>query len=184
MTLRKHVPLFILLLPISFILIAYVLFPNLQVLVQSFTSERGLTADYYREFFNVNHPSSMLALWGSIYVSLLTVVFSGIVGVLLAYVFTHYTFPGRAFFSALAALPVVMPPLVGVLAFLFLFGESGILPRFLQALFGMAAPPFALSGMAAILVVHTYSMYVYFYLFASTAFSELDVSVMEAAQNL
>ncbi len=184
MILRKHLPLLVLLLPILFILLAYVLYPNLQILIQSFATEEGITANYYRDFFNLEHPASLQALWGSVYVSILTVLFSGVMGVALAYVFTHYTFPGRKLFSAIAVLPVVMPPLVGVLAFLFLFGESGILPRFLQAIFRLDAPPFALRGVAAILVVHTYSMYVYFYLFTSTAFSEMDVSLLEAAQNL
>lgn len=184
MTLRKHFPLLLLLLPILFILLAYVLYPNLQILIQSFMVDGEVTAANYRDFFNFDHPTSLQALWGSVYVSILTVLFSGLVGVALAYVFTHYTFPGRQLFSAMAVLPVVMPPLVGVLAFLFLFGESGILPRLLQALFRLDAPPFALRGVAAILVVHTYSMYVYFYLFTATAFSEMDVSLLEAAQNL
>ncbi len=77
-----------------------------------------------------------------------------------------------------------MPPLVGVLAFLFLFGESGILPRAIQALLGLESVPFSIDGVPAILVVHTYTMYVYFYLFASTAFADMDASVLEAAQNL
>ncbi len=184
MTIRKYSSLFILLPPMLFILLAYVCYPNLQILIQSFFSDRGFTADYYREFFSIRHPSSLQALWGSVYVSLLTVFFSGIVGVSLAYVFTHYIFPGRKLFSLIAVLPVVMPPLVGVLAFLFLFGESGILPRLLQALLQLDSAPFSLRGVAAIIVVHTYSMYVYFYLFASAAFGEMDVAILEAAQNL
>ncbi|RMF58142.1 MAG: iron ABC transporter permease [Calditrichaeota bacterium] len=111
-------------------------------------------------------------------------VFSALVGVPLAYLFAHYEFPGQSFFSAIAVLPIVMPPLVGVLAFLFLFGESGILPRGLQALLGLETVPFALDGVAAILVVHTYAFYVYFYLFAGAFFRDLDLSVLEAAQNL
>jgi iron(III) transport system permease protein len=183
MNLRKHLPLAILLLPISFVLVAYVVFPNLQILLESFVSNGQITTENYREFFG-EHSRSLQALWGSVYISLLTVLFSGLVGVSLAYVFTHYTFPGRGFFSAIAVLPVVMPPLVGVLAFLFLFGESGILPRLLQAILGLNAPPLSLKGVAAILTVHTYSLYVYFYLFVSNAFVEMDRSFLEAAQNL
>ena len=77
-----------------------------------------------------------------------------------------------------------MPPLVGVLAFLFLVGESGILPRVLQLILALEKVPFSVRGVSAVLVVHTYSMYVYFYLFTSNFFREMDVSVIEAAQNL
>ncbi|MCH9007790.1 iron ABC transporter permease [candidate division KSB1 bacterium] len=59
-----------------------------------------------------------------------------------------------------------------------------MLPRTLQALFGLESVPFALDGVAAILVVHVYSLYVYFYLFASSFFRDLDASILEAAQNL
>lgn len=79
---------------------------------------------------------------------------------------------------------MALPPLVGVYAFVFLFSESGIIPRALKELFGLAAVPFKLRGIPGVLVVHTFTMYVYFYLMASTAFSALDPSLEEAAYNL
>ncbi|MFQ5675908.1 MAG: ABC transporter permease [bacterium] len=126
----------------------------------------------------------MEALGGSLYISLMSVIFSALIGVPLAYLFSHYDFPGKTLFASLAVLPIVMPPLVGVLAFLFLFGESGILPRALQLLLGLESVPFAINGVTAIIVVHTYTMYVYFYLFVSSFFNEFDVAALEASQNL
>lgn len=181
---RKYAPVFILLLPISFILFAYVFYPNFQIVIQSFVKNQEFTLANYKEFFNVKHLANLEALWGSVYVSLLTVIFSALLGVPLAYLFSHYDFPAKNLFAAIAVLPVMMPPLVGVLAFLFLFGESGMLPRGLQALLGLKSVSFAIQGITAILVVHTYTMYVYFYLFASAAFGEIDVAVIESAQNL
>ncbi|MFQ5709142.1 MAG: ABC transporter permease [bacterium] len=181
---RRFAPLLTLLLPLVFILAAFIVYPNLQIVLRSFVKNQQFSLAHYHHFFDLQHPVSLEALWGSVYISLLTVVFSALVGVPLAYLFTHYEFPGKSFFAAIAVSPVVMPPLVGVLAFLFLFGESGILPRAVQVLFRLQSVPFSLDGVAAILVVHTYSMYVYFYLFAATAFSEIDVSLFEAARNL
>ena len=166
------------------ILLAYVLYPNLHLLVQSFLVNGKLSLQNYFAFFDLENSVNLEALWGSVYISLLTVAFSALVGVPLAYLFTHYDFPGKSLFASVAVLPLVLPPLVGVLAFLFLFGESGMLPRTLQALFGLESVPFALDGVAAILVVHVYSLYVYFYLFASSFFRDLDASILEAAQNL
>jgi len=172
------------LLPVLFVLVGYIFFPLFQIFVKSVVTDGRFTLSNYREFFDPAHSSNLQALWGSIYVSALSVIFSAILGVPLAYLFTRYDFPGRKLFAAVALLPMVMPPLVGVLAFLFLFGESGILPRTIQALFGLQSVPFALHGVTAIVVVHTYSLYVYFYLFCSAFFRDLDVSILEAAENL
>lgn len=181
---QRYGPLLVLLLPIGFVLIAYVLYPHLEILHQSFVRNGQVTFSNYLDFFDFKHSANLEALWGSVYISLLTVLFSALVGVPLAYLFSHYDFPGKTFFSAIAVLPIVMPPLVGVLAFLFLFGESGILPRAIQAVLGLEAVPFSVDGVAAILVVHVYTMYVYFYLFASAFFNEQDPSMLEAAYNL
>ncbi|MCG8605969.1 iron ABC transporter permease [bacterium] len=183
-TWRKVIPSLALTVPVVAILLAFVFYPNLEILRQSFFHNETFSIEHYQAFFNFNHPASLEALWGSVYISLLSVLFSALIGVPLAWLFTHYQFYGRAFFSAIAILPILLPPLVGVLAFLFLFGESGILPRTIQALLDLDSAPFSMSGVTAILIVHTYTMYVYFYLFTSSALKEFDVSTIEAAQNL
>jgi iron(III) transport system permease protein len=86
--------------------------------------------------------------------------------------------------GALIALPAVLPPFVGVIAFLFLYGESGFVARAVQHLFGMTEAPWRLQGAGAILLVHAYSMYVYFYLFTRAGLAKLDQSMLEAAQAL
>ncbi len=182
--LQQNSTLLVILLPVLFVLTGYVLYPNLQILLQSFVQDGLFSLANYQQFFNLTHTANWQALGGSLYISLLTVVFSALVGVPLAFFFAFYDFPGKKLFASLAILPIVMPPLVGVLAFLFLAGESGILPRGLQALFSLPSVPFAITGVSAILVVHTYSMYVYFYLFSATFFSEMDSAVLEAARNL
>src|SRR6266542_2085486 len=106
------------------------------------------------------------ALWASLWISLATVALSAALGIPLAFLFERADFPGRRALGTLIALPVVLPPLVGVVAFLFLYGGSGCFARAVQSLSGSKEPPWRLSGPGAILFVHAYSMYVYFYLFA------------------
>jgi iron(III) transport system permease protein len=86
--------------------------------------------------------------------------------------------------SGLVALPAVLPPLVGVIAFLFLYGESGFTSLLVQWLFRLDEPPWRLQGAAAILLVHAYSMYVYFYLFTRAGLASLDAALFEAAASL
>lgn len=124
------------------------------------------------------------ALWASLWISVLSVVLAALVGVPLAFLFERWEFPGRKLLGSLIALPAVLPPFVGVIAFLFLYGESGFVARALQAVFGFHRAPWHLQGPGAILLVHAYSMYVYFYLFARAGLARLDQAMLEAAHSL
>ena len=132
----------------------------------------------------VRSSSEWRALWGSLWISLASVGLAAAIGVPLAFLFEGIDFPGRRVLGALVALPAVLPPLVGVIAFLFLYGESGFLSRVVQAAFGLSAAPWRLQGPGAILLVHAYSMYVYFYLLVRAGLATRDASMLEAAQAL
>ncbi|MEP6574669.1 MAG: iron ABC transporter permease, partial [Gemmatimonadota bacterium] len=118
------------------------------------------------------------------WISLASVALSAAIGVPLAFLFSRHEFPGRRLLGGLVALPAVLPPLVGVIAFLFLYGETGFVGRLVQAVFGLDEAPWRLEGAGAILLVHAYSMYVYFYLFTRAGLAGLDPSLMEAAGSL
>ena len=129
-------------------------------------------------------PDEWRALWASLWISVASVAVSALVGVPLAFLFERAEFPGRKVLGALVALPVVLPPLVGVIAFLFLYGESGFLARAVQAAFRLERAPWRLTGPVAILLVHAYSLSVYFYLFVRAGLARLDPSYLEAAASL
>jgi len=171
-----------LLVPVFGILLWLVLYPHLFVLGDSLWIRDRFSLEGYRTFFTTR--SELEALWGSVWISLGSVILSALIGIPLAFLFTRFEFPGRTVFGALAALPVLLPPLVGVIAFLFLYGESGIFTRSVQWALGLERPPWRLVGGWAILLVHAYSMYVYFYLFTAAGLARLDGSAAEAAESL
>ena len=129
-------------------------------------------------------PGEWQALWASVWISLASVALAAAIGIPLAFLFEWLEFPGRKTLGSLIALPAVLPPFVGVIAFLFLYGESGFVARAVQRLLGLTTPPWRLQGAGAILLVHAYSMYVYFYLFTRAGLAKLDASMLEAAQAL
>jgi iron(III) transport system permease protein len=172
------------LIPICLVLIAYVLYPSLRTLSESFYTEGNFTFGNYHEFFSPEARSNLEALWNSVYISVLTVIFSALIGVPLAFIFNKYDFPGRSFFSSVAIMPIVLPSLVGVMAFMFLYGETGLVPNILKDLFGLNEVPFKIGGVSGILLVHAYTMYVYFYMTVSSTINSIDPSLEEAAYNL
>ena len=159
-----------------------VVYPLGLVLLESVHSAGTWTAAYLRQF--AARSSEWHALWGSLWISVASVGLAGLVGIPLAVLVTRYEFPGRRLLAGVIALPVVLPPLVGVIAFLFLYGESGFIARAVQSLLALDEAPWRLEGAGAILLVHAYSMYVYFYLFTRAALLSLDGSMLEAAASL
>lgn len=164
------------------LLVWLVLYPNLFVLHDSVRNEDGWTLAHYARFFASR--SEMEALWNSVWLSAASVALSALIGVPLAFLFTRVEFPGRRALGALASLPVLLPPLVGVISFLFLYGETGFLTRGVQLVLGMKNAPWRLSGPGAILVVHAYTMYVYFFMFTRAGLARLDAGYAEAAAAL
>ncbi len=164
------------------LLLWLVLYPLVLVLAEGVRGPGGWTLDHVREF--VGRPTEMRALWGSLWISLASVALAGLLGIPLAFLVGRYDVPGGRVLGGLVALPAVLPPLVGVVAFLFLYGETGFVSLLLMRLLRLEEPPWRLEGAGAILLVHAYSMYVYFYLLVRAALVSLDASQLEAAASL
>jgi iron(III) transport system permease protein len=155
-----------------------VVYPNAAIIVGSF--ERGLGD--WRDF--AASPADREALWGTVVVSIGSVIGALLIGVPLAFLLSRTEFRGRRVLSGVATLPAALPPLVGVLAFLFLYGESGVVTRAVQHVLGLRNAPWTLTGIPAVIFVHAYTMYVYVFLFVSAGLERYDTTLDEAAAGL
>src|SRR5688572_14622019 len=116
----------LLLLAVAIVVLFYgVIFPNAAVVTASFQRDGSWSIANYTEI--LSQQVMIEAIDGSLGLSIATVALCAMVGVPLEFLFEQFTFPGRRLFAAIAALPLVLPPLVGAVAFIFLFGETGIL---------------------------------------------------------
>src|SRR2546423_8967200 len=167
---------------VALVLLYGVVYPNFHVLVASFERHGGWAAGNYVEALSERAVLESIA--SSVGLSLMTVILCALVGVPLAFLFERYAFPARRVFATLAALPLVLPPLVGTIAFIFLCGESGILARFIQWLFGLKNAPWTLRGWTALLLFHTYTMYPFFYVLTGAGLRRIDAGLAEAARSL
>lgn len=164
--------------PVGLVLVGYVLWPNARALAA------GLDAEALRAVFGRADAAGWRGLANSLAVSLGTVAGALVVGTALAGVLWRFRLPFGGWLHGVAALPLALPPLVGVLAFLFLYGESGMLPRTLQAALGLADVPFAFEGRGAVLAVHVYVFYVYVYLFVQSALRGIDGALLDASADM
>jgi iron(III) transport system permease protein len=152
---------------------ATVLYPTLRLVVRALRAWRWdvLLTGAARE-----------AIVNTLVICFASVALAGLVGTGLALLVARFTFPGRRPLAALAYLPFTLPPLVGVLGFYYLISSDGFIPRVLERLFD--APGLGLRGPAAILLIHTYSFYVFFYAMVGAAVAGMDHSLFEAARTL
>ena len=75
----------------------------------------------------ITSPSSIDALLLSLRTSVAATVLCIVLGVPMATVLARSAFPGQRVVRALVLLPLVLPPVVGGLALLYLFGRRGLL---------------------------------------------------------
>src|SRR5258707_4176244 len=173
---------FFLLLIVAVVLLYGIIYPTANVFVAALQHDGGWSP---ANFFAVLSQRAVLeSAATSLALFILTVLFCALAGIPLAFLFERYAFPGRRLFAALAALPLVLPPLVGTVAFIFLCGESGILARFIQHAFHLAKAPWSLRGWGALLLFHTYTMYPFFYVLTGAGLQRVDAGLAEAARSL
>ncbi|MBK9940041.1 MAG: iron ABC transporter permease [Kouleothrix sp.] len=111
---------------------------------------RQLVADsYYLEI-----------IWFSTWQALLSTALTLVVALPATYVFTRYSFPGKALLRALASAPFVLPTVVVAAAFKALLGPRDLLNTTLQAWLDLAQPPIQLDQtLALILLAHVFYNY-------------------------
>nr|WP_205650303.1 ABC transporter permease [Actinoplanes solisilvae] len=88
----------------------------------------------------LTEPGILQALRLSLLTASLATVVCLILGVPLAWVLARTSFPGRRLVRALVTVPLVLPPVVGGVALLLVFGRRGLLGEWLDQTFGVSLP--------------------------------------------
>ena len=164
-------------------LIVFVLFPLTRIFYDAFTNEAGrFTLENFQEFF---HDSFYLrSFWQSMVLGAAAVVSTSVIGITVAFLIVRFEFPYRQLFSYLTMLPLILPPIVGVLGFVFILGRAGTLNILLQDWFGLVQPINFMYGMQGVLLVETVHLFPMMTLSILDSLSKVDPSLEEAAQGV
>ena len=120
-------------------LILFVLYPLTRIFYDAFTNEAGqFTLANFQEFFTDRFY--LRSLWNSLVLGAAAVVTTSVIGIAVAFLIIRYEFPCRNLFAYLTMLPMILPPLVGVLGFVFILGRAGTVNVLLHGLVRHAAP--------------------------------------------
>ena len=124
-------------------------------------------------------PEALMAMRLSLVCSLAATAISIVLGLPLAWIQARTIFPGRSLLRALTLLPVVLPPVVGGVALLSVFGRRGLLGQFLDPL-GIRLP-FTTAGAV---LAQTFVAMPFFVLSMEGVLSTLDRRLEDAARTL
>src|SRR4029079_3675041 len=124
------------------------------------------------------------SLWRSLLLGIAAVLTTSVIGIAVAFLIIRYEFPGRGLFSYLTMLPMILPPLVGVLGFVYILGRAGTINVLLGDWFGLEHPVNFMYGMHGVLLVETVHLFPLMTLSILDSMSKVDPSLEEAAQGM
>jgi iron(III) transport system permease protein len=164
-------------------LITFVFYPLTRIFYDAFTNEAGtFTLVNFHEFFTDSFY--LRSLWKSLALGVAAVITTSIVGIAVAFLLVRYEFPYRMQFSYLTMLPMILPPLVGVLGFVFILGRAGTVNVILMDWFGLEHPINFMYGVHGVLLVETVHLFPLMTLSILDALAKVDPSLEEAAQGM
>jgi len=162
-------------------LIIFILFPLTRIFYDAFSNDAGdLTLLNFAEFFSDSFY--LRSLWRSLLLGAAAVVTTSVIGIAVAFLIVRYEFPGRNLFSYLTMLPIILPPLVGVLGFIYILGRAGTVNILLMDWFGLEQPINFMYGLQGVLLVETVHLFPLMTLSILDSLSKVDPSLEEAAQ--
>src|SRR3989454_5356751 len=124
------------------------------------------------------------SLWNSLVLGLGTVAATSVLGFAIAMLLVRYDFVGRSLFSNLTLIPIVAPPLVGVLGFTFILGRAGTVNVLLMDWFGLLTPINFVYGVHGVLLVETLHLFPMITLNVVDALAKIDPALEEAAESV
>ena len=164
-------------------LILFLVYPLGRIFYDAVTDEAGvLTLANFHDFFTDRFY--LRSLWHSLILGVATVITSSVLGVAVALLLVRYDFAGRGLFSYLTMIPIISPPLVGVLGFTFILGRAGTVNVLLMDYLDMLRPVNFLYGVHGVVLVETLHLFPMITLNVVDALGKVDPSLEEAAESV
>jgi iron(III) transport system permease protein len=164
-------------------LLLFLVYPLVRILYDAFSDDAGrLTLANFVEF--ARDPYYLRSLGNSLVLGLGTVVATSVLGFAVAFLLVRYDFAGRNLFGYLTLIPIISPPLVGVLGFTFIMGRAGTVNVLLEDWLGVTKPVNFVYGLHGVLLVETLHLFPMITLNVVDALAKIDPALEEAAESV
>jgi iron(III) transport system permease protein len=161
----------------------FLVYPLVRIFYDAFSDDAGrLTIANFVEFARDGYY--LRSLVNSLLLGLGTVVATSVLGFAVAFLLVRYDFVGRRLFGYLTMIPIISPPLVGVLGFTFIMGRAGTVNVLLEDWLGLARPVNFMYGLHGVLLVETLHLFPMITLNVVDALAKIDPALEEAAESV
>jgi len=159
----------------------FIVYPFYTIITKSIYSNKveGITAYNFKRFFTKQYYYR--ALLRSLFVCIVTVLTTSLIGVPVAYLMTRYNIPGKNILHIFIIMSLMSPPFIGAYSWIILLGRNGVISKLFKAV-GLVAP--TIYGRGGIIFVFSLHLFPYIYLYTSGAMNSIDSSLEEASENL
>lgn len=169
---RSSLPLWL----VAIVLYAFLYAPIVIVIAYSFNIAphggpwQGFTTEWYGKLFN--SPDKIVAAKNTLILATVSTLIATVLGTMLGYGLSRYTFPGKKLFSWLMYIPVVIPDIVMAVAMLLFFA----LVRGWLGLFEL--------GMMTMIIAHITFQIPFVAIVVRSRLAGMDPAIEEAAHDL
>jgi thiamine transport system permease protein len=169
--------------PLLFLAIFFY-FPLLSMLKEGLVDAPGrMTFKYIGA--TITDPHNQRVMLFTMKQAVLSTLLTLLLGLPGAYLVTKYDFPGKSLFKAITTVPFVLPSIIVSLGFILLFGNNGILNRWLMQLLQLDAPPLRiLYSLKAIILAHAFYNFPLVVRVVSAVWVSIDPKIEDAARSL
>ena len=175
--------------PISIALIVatlavFLVWPMAHVFVRAFWDKQGFTFLYFAALFT--NPVHLETIATSFVIAFGVTAGCVVVALPLAWLFARYAFPGKAVWSGLLLLPMILPPFVSAVGMKMIFARAGALSTLLMK-WGLVDGPVDWLGhfpLMGIILLETLHLFPILFLNLVAALANIDPSLEESAMNL
>lgn len=176
--------------PVSFLykivifwfLIGYIVIPIFSTFAEAITLDEGKDWALILEYFV--DAKNQQVIFNTLKLGILTVLICGTIGVAMAFYMTYHCTRFKKLIHLVLLTPMMVPGIIIVIAYLQLYGETGIITSLLCHIFHWETAPYSLRGFGGIVFVHAFTQYVHFYLQTYIALKYVDYSEIEVARGL
>lgn len=167
------------LLALAWMIITFVLYPNLQIIFQGFWQNGTFSAAAFTKIFQ--STTALGSLGHSLLLGLLLSITCNLVGVFMVLVVSYFKVRGAKILNIAYMSTIVYSGIVVATGYLFIYGESGLVTQFLKKILPGLSPDW-FQGLPAVLFIMTFACTANHMMFLKSAIANLDYQMIEAAK--